>query len=1514
MRGLPPRQGLYDPRHEHDACGLGFVAHIHGARSHTIVEQSLELLENLSHRGAAGCDPCTGDGAGILLQLPHALFARDAAGAGIELPDEGEYGVGMCFLPRGVAARRFCERIIANVAAEEGHPVLGWREVPRDCSQLGERGRPDAPAIRQFFVARNGLDDDAFERKLYVLRRRIENAVGAYDAFYIASCSCRTIVYKGMLTPVQLPRFYRDLADPAFVTAIALVHSRFSTNTFPTWSRAHPYRLLCHNGEINTLRGNTNWMRVREGTLTSRVFGADLEKIYPIIGADQSDSATLDNVLEFLVRGGRSVAHALMMLIPEAWEGNALMAADRRAFYEYHASMMEPWDGPAAVAFTDGRVIGATLDRNGLRPGRWAVTADDLVVLSSEAGALEIPAAHITSKGRLQPGKMFLVDTVAGRVLHDDDLKREAARHQPYGKWVAAHRIDLDDLPDPLVPIAVPIAAASASLIERQAAFAYTSEELRVVLAPMASAGEEPVGSMGTDTPLAVLSDEPRLLFDYFTQQFAQVTNPPIDPIREQLVMSLGMNIGPRSNLLDADAPDACRIRVHGPVLSAAQQAKIASLGHEQMRTRTLPILFPVAGGAPSLERALTAICSAAATAVRRGCTLIVLSDRGVSDLFAPIPSLLATAAVHHHLIAERLRTETGLIVETGEARDVSHFALLLGFGAGTIHPYLALESVAALARNGMLAGAVSEAAAQSKYVAAVEKGLLKIFSKMGISTAQSYCGAQLFESIGLGQCVIDRFFPGTSSRLGGIGVEEIAAEALARHAAAFDATNGARSLSPGGQYLYRSQGEPHAWNPDTISTLQQATWTNSADQYADFARHANDESVHRSTVRGLLDFAPATPIPLDEVEAAADIVKRFVTGAMSFGSLSREAHETLALAMNQLGGRSNSGEGGEAPERYGTDRNSAIKQIASARFGVTAAYIVSARELQIKMAQGAKPGEGGQLPGNKVDAAIALVRHSTPGVMLISPPPHHDIYSIEDLAQLIFDLRHVNPQAVVSVKLVAESGVGTIAAGVAKAGADLILISGDSGGTGSSPLSSIKHAGSPWELGLAETHQTLVLNDLRGRVRLQTDGQLKTGRDIVIAALLGAEEFGFSTAPLIAEGCVMMRKCHLNTCPVGIATQDPVLRAKFSGRPEYVINYFFFVAEEARALMAQLGFRRMDEMIGRTDVLRAADLSGHWKARTLDMSALLWRAPDASSVATRYDAGQPRDLGRVLDHALIAAARPALDGRQPVRASFPIRNVNRSVGAMLSGDIARAFGDEGLPDGTIELSFTGSAGQSFGAFCASGVTLLLEGEANDYVGKGLSGGRLVIRSPRDAGFDTATAILLGNVALYGATSGEAYFAGPAGERFAVRNSGATAVVEGVGDHGCEYMTGGIVVVLGDTGRNFAAGMSGGIAFVLDANRRFERRCNRALVELSPVTEEADALLLRRTIEQHARHSGSALALLVLSAWKEMLPHFVRVLPHEYKAIRARQERHASTSGSIDSHGRSQGLPVLSAL
>ena len=1488
-------QGLYDPSDERDACGVGFIAHVKGSPSHEIVHDALRLLEGLSHRGAVGCDPHTGDGAGILLQIPHTFFARQLSAIGIRLPATGRYAVGMLFLPADPGERRACELVLETVIADEGRSLLCWRDVPVDPTAIGDVARASAPTIRQVFIARGGMTEAAFERKLYIIRRQVENAIGTRAGFHVASLSSRTIVYKGMVTPRQLPAFYSDLRSPDIASALALVHSRFSTNTLPSWSRAHPYRFLCHNGEINTLRGNLNWMRVREANMKSPLFGEDLHKLYPIITEDQSDSACLDNAVEFLVRGGRSLPHAIAMLVPEAWEGNPHMDLDRRGFCEFHGAMMEPWDGPALLAFTDGRVIGGTLDRNGLRPARWLVTDDDLVVLASEAGALDIDASRIVAKGRIHPGRVFLVDTRAGRIFGDEEVKRDLASRKPYRAWVAANRVSLDELPEPL-GLTQP---DSTELRTRQAAFGYTREELSMVLAPMATTGEEPVGSMGNDTPLAVLSSEPQLLFNYFKQLFAQVTNPPIDSIREQLVMSLSVNIGPRTNVLGERPEHARHIRVKSPILTNAALEKIRAVAKEDSRFRckTLRMLFPAAGGARALHLALESLCRKASQAVHEGHTLLVLSDRGVDGDWAAIPSLLATAAVHHHLVREGLRTEVGIIAETGEAREVAHFALLIGYGAGTVNPYLALETLGDLARQRLLPTSIDDAAAEAKFIKAVEKGLLKVISKMGISTIQSYCGAQVFEAIGLGPKLVERYFTGTPSRIGGIEIAQLAAETLRRHASAFRAPLPVDGLPLGGTYHYRNQGEHHNWNPLTISTLQHAARANSAEQYREFARLVNDERYRPSTLRGLLELEEAAdrdPVPLDEVEPAATIVRRFATGAMSFGSLSREAHETLALAMNRIGGRSNSGEGGESPERLGTDRNSAIKQVASARFGVTTEYLVSARELQIKMAQGAKPGEGGQLPGHKVDAVIAKTRYSTPGVTLISPPPHHDIYSIEDLAQLIFDLKNVNPRAMVSVKLVSEVGVGTIAVGVAKARADLILISGDTGGTGASPLSSIKHAGSPWELGLAEAHQALVMNDLRGRVRLQTDGQLKTGRDVVIAALLGAEEFGFATAPLIAQGCVMMRKCHLNTCPVGIATQDPVLRAKFSGAPEHVINYFFFVAEEVREVMARLRFRSMDEMIGRSDLLRTRDLSDHWKARTLDLRALLHRPDVPAHIATRCVRTQDHPIDSVLDRQLIEAAEPALERKRPVRRSFAIRNSDRTVGAMLSGEIAVRFGQAGLPDGTLRFSFTGSAGQSFGAFCARGVTLTLQGEANDYLGKGLSGGRLIVMPPKNARFEASETILTGNVALYGATSGEAYIHGVGGERFAVRNCGAVAVVEGVGDHGCEYMTGGAVVVLGPTGRNFAAGMSGGVAFVLDEDREFERRCNTSLVALETVNELDDIALLKRLIQRHMRFTSSGRARRVLTSWNAVVSKFVRVLPTEYRrALEANGARHS---------------------
>ena len=1484
--------GLYDPRDERDACGVGFVAHAKGSPSREIVRNALRLLDGLSHRGAVGCDPRTGDGAGILLQVPHAFLKREAAERGITLPSAGAYAVGMLFMPKDAGERRACELIIETIVAEEGRSVLGWRDVPVDPTAIGDLARQTAPAVRQVFIPRGNTGDDAFERKLYVLRRQIENAIGSRAGFHVVSLSARTIVYKGMVTPEQLPAYYADLRAPDLTSALALVHSRFSTNTLPTWSRAHPYRFLCHNGEINTLRGNLNWMRVREACMKSPLFGEDMHKLYPIISEDQSDSACLDNAVEFLLRGGRSLPHAIAMLIPEAWEGNPHMDLDRRGFCEFHGAMMEPWDGPALIAFTDGRVIGGTLDRNGLRPARWLVTDDDLVVLASEAGALEIDPERIVEKGRIHPGRMFLVDTRAGRIMHDEEIKRDLAMRKPYRAWVAANRVGLDELPEPLGLTHV----EHEDLGRRQAAFGYTAEELSMILTPMATTGEEPVGSMGNDTPLAVLSREPQLLFNYFKQLFAQVTNPPIDPIREQLVMSLSVNIGPRTNVLGERPEHARHIRVKSPILTNVALEKIRAMGKEDPRfkCKTLRTVFPAAGGAKAFHLALEALCRKASQAVHEGHTLIVLSDRGVNADWAPLPSLLATAAVHHHLVREGLRTEVGIIVESGEPREVSQFALLIGYGAGTVNPYLALETLGAMVRGRHFPDSVDEATAESKFIKAVEKGLLKVISKMGISTIQSYCGAQVFEAIGLGPRLVDRYFTGTASRIGGIEVAQLAEETLRRHSAAFKRPTPVDRLELGGSYHYRNQGEHHNWNPLTISSLQHAARANSAERYADFARLVNDERENPSTLRGLVELADREAVPIGEVEPAAEIVKRFATGAMSFGSLSREAHETLAVAMNRIGGRSNSGEGGESPDRLGTERNSAIKQVASARFGVTTEYLVSARELQIKMAQGAKPGEGGQLPGHKVDAVIAKTRYATPGVTLISPPPHHDIYSIEDLAQLIFDLKNVNPSAMVSVKLVSEVGVGTIAVGVAKARADLILISGDSGGTGASPLSSVKHAGGPWELGLAEAHQALVMNDLRGPVRLQTDGQLKTGRDVVVAALLGAEEFGFATAPLIAQGCLMMRKCHLNTCPVGIATQDPVLRAKFTGAPEHVINYLFFVAEEVREIMARLGFRTVDEMVGRSDVLRPRDLSHHWKARTLDLRALLHRPNVATTVATHRVRAQDHPIDAVLDRRLIEAAEGALERKRPVRRSFPIRNSDRTVGAMLSGEVAKRYAHAGLPDGTIRFSFTGSAGQSFGAFCARGITLSLEGEANDYLGKGLSGGRLVVVPPRGSRFDPSETILVGNVALYGATSGEAYLHGVAGERFAVRNSGAVAVVEGVGDHGCEYMTGGVVVVLGRTGRNFAAGMSGGVAFVLNDDRSFERRCNTGMVALEPLEDIDDMALLKRLVQRHMRHTGSARARHLLASWATAVPQFVRVMPTEYKrALESQGARHA---------------------
>jgi glutamate synthase (NADPH/NADH) large chain/glutamate synthase (ferredoxin) len=1501
LPGLPQKQGLYDPQHEKDSCGIGFVVNIKGHQSHEIVRQGLQILENLTHRGAQGCDPCTGDGAGILLQVPHAFLKRAAGDVGVHLPNAGEYGVGMVFMPPQADARQQCETLFAKVIAEEGARLLGWRDVPVKSDAIGEVARRTEPFMRQVFIARDVLNEAQFERKLYVIRRRVEgaireSAIHGREYFYISSLSANTIVYKGLLLPHQMPAYYQDLNDASLTSALALVHSRFSTNTFPTWPLAHPYRYICHNGEINTLKGNVNWMRARQGRLHSELFGDDLAKLYPIVYEQQSDSACLDNAVEFLTMGGRSLPHVMMMLIPEPWVANPQMDLDRRGFYEYHAAMQEPWDGPAAVCFTDGKLIGATLDRNGLRPCRYQVTTDGLVVLASEAGVLPMDVQKIRQKGRLMPGRMFLVDTVQGRIIDDEEVKAEIVSRKPYRSWVTQYRISLDELPE---PINVP-QPDHPTIRQRQQAFGYTVEELKMVITPMVVEGQEAVSSMGTDTPLAVLSERPQLLFKYFKQLFAQVTNPPIDPIREELVMSLTTSIGPKPNLM-YEHPESCRrIRVKQPILTNADLQKIREIADPHFKSKTLKMLFRVAEGPEGLGAAVDDLCRQASQAIKEGYKFLILSDRGVNEEWAPIPSLLGIAAVHHHLVRECTRTEVGLTLETGEPRDVHHFACLIGYGAGTVNPYLVFESLVDMERDGYLPEGLDAQTAEGKYIKAINKGLLKIFSKMGISTVQSYCGAQIFEAIGLNHDVINRYFTGTPSRIEGISIREIGEETLRRHRLAYEPAP-IRQLDFGGEIHYRIQGEHHNWNPDTIYKLQHATKANDPKTFAEFSQLVNDESKRRSNLRGLLDFkCLPEPIPIAEVEPAKEIVKRFTTGAMSYGSISREAHETLAIAMNRLGAKSNTGEGGEDPERFtplpnGDSKNSYIKQVASARFGVTSHYLINAKELQIKMAQGAKPGEGGQLPGHKVDEIIARLRYATPGVQLISPPPHHDIYSIEDLAQLIFDLKNSNPDAAVSVKLVAEVGVGTVAAGVAKAHADKVLISGDSGGTGASPLSSIKYAGVPWELGLAETHQTLVLNDLRGRIRVETDGQMKTGRDVAIATLLGAEEYGFATAPLIVEGCIMMRKCHLNTCPVGIATQDPELRKKFAGKPEHIVNFFFFVAEELRQIMAKLGFRTINEMVGRVDKLKIQKAVDHWKAKGLDLTPLL-KMPEVGPNIPRYCVQkQDHGLANILDNKLIELCKPALEKGEKVTLDLPIRNVNRTVGTMLSSRIARKYGLQGLPPDTISIKFTGSAGQSFGAFLSRGITLTLEGESNDYLGKGLSGGKIIVFPPKQAIFNPENTILIGNTSLYGATQGEAYFYGMAGERFAVRNSGARAVIEGTGDHGCEYMTGGVVVVLGRTGRNFAAGMSGGVAFVLDELEKFQSRCNLGMVELEKVSTAQDKKLVHEMITSHFMYTGSRKAKQVLDTWEATLPKFVKVMPVDYKRVLEERKRKAAT-------------------
>lgn len=1568
----PQPEGLYDPRYEHDSCGVGFVAHIKGRKSHTIIEQGLKILENLDHRGAVGADPLMGDGAGILIQIPDELYREDLARQGITLPPPGDYGVAMVFLPKETASRLACERELERAVRVEGQVVLGWRDVPVDREMpMSPTVREREPVIRQLFIGRGGdiMVPDALERKLYVIRKTASHAIQKMrlahgKEYFVPSASTRTVVYKGLLLANQVGRYYRDLADPRALSALALVHQRFSTNTFPAWPLAHPYRLVAHNGEINTVKGNFNWLRAREGVMKSPVLGDDLAKLYPLVYEGQSDTAVFDNCLELLVMAGYPLAHAMMVMIPEAWEQDEGMDATRRAFYEYHAAMMEPWDGPAAMIFTDGRQIGATLDRNGLRPARYIVTDDDMVILASEAGTLPLPENRIVKKWRLQPGKMLLLDLEQGRIIEDDELKAQISSARPYRQWIDRLRIKLDSLPEP-EPVSDRTVQSDVSLLQRQRAFGWTQEDLKFVLEPMAMTGEEGVGSMGNDAPLAVLSNRPKPFYHYFRQLFAQVTNPPIDPIREHMVMSLVSFIGPKPNLLDINNVNPpLRLEVAQPILDFAAMAQIRHIERAtngKFRSWELDITYPTEWGKEGIEASLAALCSQAADAVERGYNILIVTDRAVSANRVAIPALLATSAIHQHLIQRGLRTSTGLVVETGSAREVHHVALLGGYGAEAIHPYLALESIAATYGEQAAEGTEPSdvKAAVANYIEALGKGLKKVLSKMGISTYMSYTAAQIFEAVGLQKELVDQYFPGTTSTVEGVGIFEVAEEALRVHQTAFTDEAGAPlRLDIGGEYAFRVNGEEHMWTPDAIARLQHATRAGNYLTYKEYAQIINDQSQRFMTLRGLFEFRfdPARAIPLAEVEPASNIVTRFVTGAMSLGSISTEAHTVLAVAMNRIGGKSNTGEGGEDPLRYrqemrtgssgitdgdtlgsvlGHDRieadvplragdslRSRIKQVASGRFGVTAEYLVSADQIQIKMAQGAKPGEGGQLPGHKVSPYIAQLRYSVPGVGLISPPPHHDIYSIEDLAQLIHDLKNVNPRASISVKLVSAVGVGTVAAGVAKAKADHVVIAGHDGGTGASPVSSIKHAGTPWELGLAETQQTLVLNNLRGRIRVQVDGQIKTGRDVVIAALLGADEFGFATAPLVAEGCIMMRKCHLNTCPVGIATQDPELRRRFQGQPEHVVNYFFFVAEEVRELMAQLGVRHFDELVGRTELLDMRHGIDHWKAAGLDFSRIFYQPPMPAEIARRHVEAQHHGLEGALDLQLIERSTPALERGEKVSFIVPVRNRNRSVGAMLSGQVVARYGHDGLPDDTIHIQCIGAAGQSFGAFLAHGVTLDLVGEANDYVGKGLSGGRLIVRLPNDFRGYGPEHIIVGNTVLYGAVSGSAFFSGVAGERFAVRNSGAVAVVEGTGDHGCEYMTGGTVVVLGRTGRNFAAGMSGGVAYVYDPEGNFASRCNRAMVDLEavlPATEqeargnraewhmlehadarETDETILRRLVESHFRYTGSDRAREILGDWSAARRRFVKVMPRDFRRALAQMWERSVKTDSTD--------------
>lgn len=1488
--GFPSKQGLYNPEYEKDNCGVGFVASIKGDKTHDIVKKGLQVLVNLTHRGAVGSDPKTGDGAGILIQIPDEFFRICCDNLGIVLPGPGEYGVGMVFLPREPALTLQCEGILERAVEEEGQSVLGWREVPVDNRVIGETARGTEPTIRQIFIENRCETQEEFERKLYIIRKRTENEVKrlikrSAEYFYICSLSSRTVVYKGLLLADQIKSYYIDLDDINFKSAIAVVHQRYSTNTFPTWDLAQPFRYLAHNGEINTIRGNRNWMNAREGVLESETFGDDISKLFPIITPNGSDSASLDNILELLVQDGRTLPHSLMMLIPEAWQGNPFMEEYKKAFYEYHGSMIEPWDGPAAVVFSDGVQVGATLDRNGLRPARFVITKSGLVVMASETGVLDFNPNEIKYKGKLRPGKMFLLDTKLGKVIEDGDLKKQICTDKPYKEMIEKNKIKLQNCEG----IVEHTDINPEILKEKQIAFGYTSEDIGLIIDYMARYGKEPIGSMGNDTPLAVLSNKNQNLFSYFKQLFAQVTNPPIDPIREKNVMSLMNYMGAQENILNKKISDNAFVELERPILTDLEMAKIKAFRNKNFKTTTIPITFKYDNGVEGFITALEKICERASNRIEEGYNILVLSDKKVDAYEAAIPSLLAVAAVHHYLIRKKSRTKISLIVETGEARETMHFALLLGYGATAVNPYLAYQSIEYMVNDGDIEN-ISYEKAVDNYVKAICNGLLKILSKMGICTLESYHGAQIFEAIGLSEEFINKYFEGTPSRIGGIGIEAIGQEVLKRHYGAFNNIRKLTSeLDIGGQYSWRKEGEKHLFNPQTISKLQQAVRMGSYDKYKEYAELINNQNKDLYTLRGLFEFKNNNPIPLDEVEPVEEIIKRFCTGAMSLGSISKEAHETIAIAMNRLGGRSNSGEGGEDNARYKQDlngdvRRSAIKQVASARFGVTTEYLVNADDLQIKMGQGAKPGEGGQLAGSKVDEYIASVRHSLPGIDLISPPPHHDIYSIEDLSQLIFDLKGVNPAARISVKLVSEVGVGTVAAGVAKAHADAITICGYDGGTGAAQLSSIKHTGIPWELGLSEVQQVLVLNNLRSRVRIQVDGQIKTGRDIVIAALMGAEEFGFASSILVVLGCAMLRKCQSNTCDMGIATQDPELRKNFRGKPEYIINFFTFLAQEVREIMANLGFRNMNEMIGQVDKIGIKNTE-HWKAKYLDMSALLYKPDMPKRIKSYCVTAQDHELTKLMDNRLLQMAKKAINEGTPVRASLEIRNIHRAVGAMLSGEIARKYGQKGLPDNTITFNFNGSAGQSFGAFGMKGLTLILEGDANDYVAKGLSGAKIVVKTPEDAAYKEDESFIAGNTVLYGATSGKAFINGLAGERFAIRNSGAEAVVEGVGDHGCEYMTGGTVVVIGNTGQNFAAGMTGGVAYVLDEGNNFKDKCNLGTVEVETVSDKEDKIKLLGLIEEHFKCTNSSKARSILENWDEYSTKFKRVISPAYRLI-----------------------------